>query len=125
MPREAVTSSEIAQPVGPFSPAIRSGDFIFVSGQVAQTSASAGLIAGGVGAQTEQVIANLRAILAATGKTLADVVRVGVYLAYMKDFAAMNAVYQRHFDAPYPARTTIGVSALPLGAAVEMDLVAR
>jgi 2-iminobutanoate/2-iminopropanoate deaminase len=125
MPREAVTSSEIAQPVGPFSPAIRSGDFIFVSGQVAQTSASAGLIAGGVGAQTEQVIANLRAILAATGKTLADVVRVGVYLADMKDFAAMNAVYQRHFDAPYPARTTIGVSALPLGAAVEMDLVAR
>jgi 2-iminobutanoate/2-iminopropanoate deaminase len=125
MPREAVTTSEIARPVGPFSPAIRTGDFIFVSGQVAQTSTSAGLIAGGVGPQTEQIIANLRAILAAAGKTFADVVRVGVYLTDMKDFAAMNAVYQRHFDAPFPARTAIGVAALPLGASVEIDLVAR
>jgi 2-iminobutanoate/2-iminopropanoate deaminase len=125
MPREAVTTSAIAQPVGPFSPAILAGDFIFISGQVAQSSTSAGLITGGVGPQTEQVIANLRAILAAAGKTLADVVRVGVYLTDMKDFAAMNAVYQRHFDAPYPARTTIGVMALPLGASVEIDLVAR
>jgi 2-iminobutanoate/2-iminopropanoate deaminase len=125
MPREAVTTNAIAQPVGPFSPAIRAGDFIFLSGQVAQTSTFAGLIAGDVGPQTEQVIANLRAILAAAGKTLADVVRVGVYLTDMKDFAAMNAVYQRHFDAPYPARTTIGVAALPLGASVEIDLVAR
>jgi 2-iminobutanoate/2-iminopropanoate deaminase len=125
MSREAVTTKEIAPPVGPFSPAVRAGGFLFISGQVAQTCTSQGLIAGGVAHQTEQIIVNLRAILAAAGKTLADVVRVGIYLTDMKDFAAMNAVYQRHFEAPYPARTTIGVAALPLGASVEIDLVAQ
>jgi 2-iminobutanoate/2-iminopropanoate deaminase len=64
-------------------------------------------------------------VLCAAGKTLADVVRVSVYLTDMKDFPQMNAVYERHFEAPYPARTTVAVAALPLGAAVEIDLVAR
>jgi 2-iminobutanoate/2-iminopropanoate deaminase len=125
MQRDALVSNEIAPAVGPFAAAVRAGGFIFVSGQVAQHPASGKLIGTDVTAQAEQVFANLRAVLRAADKTLADVVRVGVYLTDMNDFAKMNAVYARQFSAPYPARTTIAVAALPLGAAVEMDLVAR
>jgi 2-iminobutanoate/2-iminopropanoate deaminase len=125
MQREAFVSNEIARAAGPFAAAVRAGEFIFLSGQVAQDPASGQLIGTDVAAQAEQVFANLRAVLRAAGKTLADVVRVGVYLTDMNDFAKINAVYARQFTAPYPARTTIAVAALPLGAAVEMDLVAR
>jgi 2-iminobutanoate/2-iminopropanoate deaminase len=125
MAREALASDEIAPAVGPFSAAVRSGEFIFLSGQVAQHPETGALIAGDVTAQAEQVFANIRAVLRAAGKTCADVVRVCVYLTDMNDFQKMNAVYARQFDAPYPARTTIAVAALPLGAALEMDLVAR
>jgi 2-iminobutanoate/2-iminopropanoate deaminase len=125
MQRESLVSNEIAPAAGPFAAAVRAGEFIFVSGQVAQHPTSGKLTGTDVTAQAEQVLANLRAVLRAAGKTLDDVVRVGVYLTDMNDFAKMNAVYARHFTAPYPARTTIAVAALPLGAAVEMDAVAR
>jgi len=125
VPRVAVVSQEIAAPVGPFAAAVRAGELLFVSGQVGQDPATGALIAADVTAQVEQVLANIRAVLRAAGKTLADVVRVGVYLTDLNDFAKMNAVYARQFDAPYPARTTIAVAALPLGACVEIDLVAR
>jgi 2-iminobutanoate/2-iminopropanoate deaminase len=125
MPREAILSREVAPPAGPFSPAARTGEFVFLSGHVAQDPATGKLVAGDVSAQTEQIFRNLDAVLRAAGRTFADVARVGVYLTNMADYPAMNAVYARHFDAPYPARTTIGVAALPLGAAVEIDLVAR
>ena len=104
---------------------MRAGELLFISGQIAGDPATGKLIAADVTAQIEQVFVNIRAVLRAAGKTLADVVRVGVYLRDMNDFARMNAVYARQFDAPYPARTTIAVAALPMGAAVEMDLVAR
>jgi 2-iminobutanoate/2-iminopropanoate deaminase len=125
MPREVLVSNEIAPTAGPFSAAVRAGEFIFLSGQVAQHPQTGKLIAGDVTAQAEQVFANIRAVLRAAGKTPANVVRVCVYLTDMNDFHKMNTVYARQFDAPYPARTTIAVSALPMGAAVEMDLVAR
>lgn len=125
MPREAIACQEIAPPVGPFSPAVRSGEFVFLSGQVGQDPLTSKLVAGGVSAQTEQIFRNLGAVLRASGKTFADVSRVGVYLTDITDFSAMNAVYGRHFEAPYPARTTIAVAALPLGASVEIDLIAR
>jgi 2-iminobutanoate/2-iminopropanoate deaminase len=111
--------------MGPFSSAVRAGEFVFLSGQVGQDAATRRLVAGGAAEQTEQILKNLSAVLRAAGKTFAHVVRVGVYLTDMEDFAAMNAVYARHFDGPFPARTTIAVAALPLGASVEMDLVAR
>jgi len=125
MSRQAITSSELGPPVGPFSQAIRAGEFIFLSGQVAQNPTTGKLVSENPAAQTEQIFQNLRSVLAAGNKTLADVIRVGVYLTDMKDFPEMNAVYERQFEAPYPARTTIAVSALPLGAAVEIDLVCR
>jgi 2-iminobutanoate/2-iminopropanoate deaminase len=124
MTRNAVTSDKLATPVGPFSLAVRGGDALFVSGQVAQDPATGALIDGDVSGQAEQVLRNLAAVLEAAGKDLGDVVRVGVYLTDMADFAAVNEVYRRHFHAPYPARTAIAVAALPLGALVEMDAMA-
>ncbi|WP_069160344.1 Rid family detoxifying hydrolase [Nocardia altamirensis] len=124
MTRQTVTTDKIAPAVGPFSAAVL-GEFTFLSGQVAQDPATGALIDGDAATQAEQVLQNLTAVVEATGKTLDDVVRVGVYLTDMADFAAVNTVYAKHFHAPYPARTAIAVAALPLGAAVEMDAIVR
>jgi 2-iminobutanoate/2-iminopropanoate deaminase len=125
MPLKPITSDRLAKPVGPFSPAVRDGDRVYTSGQIAQDPATGKLIAGDVAAQTEQVLRNLEAIMSAADKSLADVVKVNVYLTDMQHFAAMNEVYAKHFVAPYPARTTVAVAALPLGAAVEMEMIAN
>ena len=124
MPLKPITSDRVAKPVGPFSPAVRDGDRVYTSGQIAQDPATGKLIEGGVAAQTEQVLRNLEAVLNAAEKSLADVVKVNVYLTDMRNFAEMNEVYARHFAAPYPARTTVAVAALPLGAIVEMEMIA-
>jgi 2-iminobutanoate/2-iminopropanoate deaminase len=115
----------IAPPAGPFSPAVQSDGSLYLSGQVAQDPVSGKLVDGDAALQTEQILRNAAAILQAAGKDLSDVVKVGVFLTDMADFRAMNAAYARHFETPYPARTTVAVSALPLGARVEMDFVAR
>ncbi|MBV9316828.1 MAG: hypothetical protein JOZ34_05135 [Gammaproteobacteria bacterium] len=125
MPREAVSSEALPPPVGPFSPGVRVGELLLLSGQVALDPKTGKLIDGDVAAQTAQVLENLRTLLGAAGKSLADVARTNVYLTDMKDFARMNASYARYFEPPYPARTTVAVAALPLGAAVEIDLIAR
>jgi len=124
MTRQIVTTDKIAPPVGPFSAAVRAAGLIFLSGQIALDPTSGKLIAGDVAAQTEQIFRNINAVLDAAGKSFADVVKTNVFLTNMKDFAAMNAVYERHFGAPFPARTTIAAAALPLGAAVEIEVVA-
>ena len=123
MPREAVTSDELPPSGLPFSVAVRGGGLLFLSGQVAQDPATGELIDGDAGQQADQVLRNLATTLAAIGKDMADVIRVGVYLTDMSQFDAMNEAYRRHFNEPYPARTAIGVAALPLDAAVEMDVV--
>ena len=125
MSKTAITSPELTPPVGPFSQAIEAGGFIYLSGQVAQDPATGKLVAGGIAAETERVFQNLSAVLKAAGRGFDDVVRAGVYLANMNDFVAMNGIYARHFSQPFPARTTIAVAALPLGACVEIDLVVR
>jgi 2-iminobutanoate/2-iminopropanoate deaminase len=125
MGRTAVLTDKVANPVGPFSIAVHDRDAVYTSGQVAQDAATGRLVDGDVTRQTEQVFKNLEAVLKAGGKTFADVVKTSVFLADMQDFAAMNAVYARHFQAPFPARTTVAVAALPLGAAVEIDVIAR
>jgi 2-iminobutanoate/2-iminopropanoate deaminase len=124
MPLKPITSDRLAKPVGPFSPAVRDGDRVYTSGQVAQDPATGKLIEGSVAAQTEQIFQNLKVILEAANKSLADVVKVNVYLTDMNGFAEMNEVYARFLAAPYPARTTVAVAALPLGAAVEMEMIA-
>ena len=125
MSKTAITSPEIAPPVGPFSQAVKIDGLLFFSGQVAQDPATGRVVEGGVVAETERIFQNLSAILKAAGRSFDDVVRAGVYLTNMSDFAAMNGIYARHFSQPFPARTTIGTAALPLGASVEIDLVVK
>ena len=117
-------SERAPQPVGPYSQAVRVGDTLWLAGQVGLDPESGALVEGGVAAQTERALANLGAVLEAAGMGLGDVVEVQVFLADLGDFAAMNAVYADAFPPPAPARTTVGVSALPLGAAVEIRAVA-
>jgi len=120
---EAIRSDKLAPPVGPFSPAIRSGDFIFFSGQVAQDPATGKLVDGGVEAEARQLFRNLSTLLEAAGKSFGDVVQAKVFLTRIEDFAAVNAIYAEQFEPPFPSRTTIGVAALPLGASVEVELL--
>ena len=125
MSKIAITSPEVAPPVGPFSQAVDTGGFIYFSGQVGQDPMTGKLAAGGIAAETDRLFQNLAAVLKAAGKSFDDVVRVGVFLTSMSDYAAVNATYAKHFTQPFPVRTTIGVAALPLGACVEIDLVVK
>jgi 2-iminobutanoate/2-iminopropanoate deaminase len=108
----------------PYSQAIRAGGFLFVSGQIALRPGSPELVGPGIAEQTEQVFANLRAILEAAGSGLDRVVRTTVYLRDLDDFKEMNEVYRRHVGDVPPARATVEVSALPSGALVEIDAIA-
>src|SRR5689334_6212169 len=125
MSKIAIASPELAPPVGPFSQAVQIDGLLFLSGQVAQDPVTGKVVEGGIVAETERVLQNLSAVLGAAGKSLDDVVRAGVFLTNMSDFAAMNGVYAKYFRQPYPARTTIGAAMLPLGACVEIDLVVK
>jgi 2-iminobutanoate/2-iminopropanoate deaminase len=125
MSKNAVTSLELAPPVGPFSQAIEVGGFLFFSGQVGQDPATGKLVAGGVESETERVFQNLAAVLKAAGKSFDDVARAGVFLTNMGDFAVINGVYAKYFSQPFPARTTIAVASLPLGACVEIDVIVK
>ena len=118
-------SAEGAISVGPYSHAVAAGELIFLSGQTPIDSGAGTLVEGGIAAQTEQCFKNLFNVLAAAGLTPEDVVKVNVFLTDLGDFAAMNAVYSEKFNSPYPARTTVGVAALPLGALVEIEMIAR
>ena len=121
----AITAPELAPPVGPFSQAVEAGGFIYFSGQVGQDPTTGKLVAGGIAAETDRVFQNLSAVLKAAGKSFDDVVRAGVYLTRISDYVALNGIYAKHFSQPFPARTVIGVAALPLGACVEIDLVVK
>jgi 2-iminobutanoate/2-iminopropanoate deaminase len=125
MPRETVVSPQAPAAIGPYAHAVWAGDLLYLSGQTPIDPAVRQLVTGDIGAQTGQAFDNLQAVLASAGLTLDDVIKCNVYLTAMRDFAAMNAVYQARFNAPYPARTTVAVAELPLGAAVEIELVAR
>jgi 2-iminobutanoate/2-iminopropanoate deaminase len=108
----------------PYSQAIRAGDFVFVSGQLSLRPDHGEIVGDSIEEQTEQVFANLRAILEAVGSSLERLVKTTVYLADLGDFAGMNEVYARHVGEVPPARATIEVSALPSGAKVEIEAVA-
>ena len=122
--RRPLTSAD-ATAIGPYSHGIDADPLVVLSGQTPLDPATGRLVEGDVGAQTAQCFANLFAVLAAGGLGPEHVIKVNVYLTDMDDFAAMNAVYATRFEEPYPARTTVGVAALPLGAAVEIELTAR
>lgn len=121
--RTAVSTDQAPAAIGPYSQAIRAGGTAYLSGQIGLDPATMELVAGGVEAQARQVFANLAAVAAAAGGGLDAVVKLTVYLAEFKDYAAVNAVMAEFFAEPYPARAAIGVAALPKGAAVEVDAV--
>ena len=125
MSKLSVQSEGAPQAIGPYSQAVVSGSFVFVSGQIGLDPQSGTLVPGGTEAETERVLLNLDAILAAAGASFADVMRTTIYLVDLGDFARVNEIYARHFAAPFPARATVGVAALPRGARVEIDAVAR
>ncbi|MEE9417056.1 MAG: Rid family detoxifying hydrolase [Acidimicrobiales bacterium] len=122
--RSAVSPDD-AVTVGPYSAAIASGGILYCSGQTPVDPETGKLVAGGIDAQTRQCFANLFSVLQAAGLGPDDVITVSVYLTDMNDFAEMNAAYAEQFTEPFPARTTIGVAALPLGADVEIKLMAE
>ena len=124
MSKQAITTSDAPAAIGPYSQAIRAGDFLFLSGQIPRDPATGQLVEGSIGDQTHRVLRNLGAILAAAGASFEDVVKTNVYLADMADFAAMNAIYGTYFPAPAPARATIQAARLPRDVRVEIDLVA-
>ena len=123
MPKRAIETPK-AKAVGPYSMAIEAGDYVFLSGQTPMDPATGKLVQADIGAETAQCLANLKNVLEAAGLTFANVVKANVFLTNMGDFAAMNAIYATHFPAPFPARSTVAVAALPLGARVEIELVA-
>jgi 2-iminobutanoate/2-iminopropanoate deaminase len=113
-----------AAAVGPYSHAVEANGFVHLSGQTPLDPTTGRLVDDDIGAQTAQCLRNLFAVLAESGLTPDNVVSCSVYLTDMNDFSAMNAVYERQFSKPFPARTTIGVAALPLGARIEIGLIA-
>lgn len=123
MSRSIVSSPDAPAAIGPYSQAVRYGDTVYFSGQIPLDPASGTMVEGGIDAQTRRVFDNLAAVAAAAGGTLADFVRVGIYLADLGDFAIVNAIMAEYFQQPYPARATVQVAALPKGAQVEIDAI--
>lgn len=124
MKREIVSTDKAPAAVGPYSQAVRAGEFVFAAGQVAIDPATGKFIEGGIEEQTRQVLKNLTAVLETAGSSLGQVVKTTVFLRDIADFKAMNAVYAKFFPERPPARSTIAVNALPLGALVEIEAVA-
>jgi len=124
MEKQRIHTAGAPAAVGPYSQAVRAGDYLFTAGQAALDPASGEIVGSDAAAQTEQVLRNLKAVLAAAGTDFGHVVKTSVFLQSMTDFAAMNAVYARHFPEPFPARTTVEVGALPKGGLVEIECVA-
>jgi 2-iminobutanoate/2-iminopropanoate deaminase len=121
---KAISTSDAPQAIGPYSQGMRAGEWVFTAGQVAFDPATQQIVDGDISAQTDRVMKNLSAILEAAGCALHDVVRCTVFLKSMDDFARMNEVYGKYFEAPYPARSTVEVRRLPKDVLVEIDAIA-
>jgi 2-iminobutanoate/2-iminopropanoate deaminase len=122
--REVILAEKAPKAIGPYSVAVRAGDFIFTAGQLGLDPTTQELAPGGVEAETRQALLNLQNILEAAGSSLQQVVKTTVFLRDMGDFARMNSVYGQFFTEKYPARSTVQVAALPKAAAVEIEVVA-
>ncbi|HET6603473.1 MAG TPA: RidA family protein [Xanthomonadaceae bacterium] len=123
MAKQSIQTDRAPQAIGPYSQAVRSGSTLYLSGQIPLDPATGELVGGDIAAQARRVFENLAAVCEAAGASLAQAVRVGIYLVDLSDFAAVNAVMAEVFPRPYPARSTIQVPALPKGAAIEIDAI--
>jgi 2-iminobutanoate/2-iminopropanoate deaminase len=124
MTRQTAHSDDAPAAIGPYSQAVWAGELLFLSGQTPLDPSTSKLVEGGATEQTARVFDNLEAVLGGAGLTMDDVIKCNVFLTTMDDFADMNAVYGTRFEAPFPARSTVAVAGLPLGARVEIELVA-
>lgn len=124
MAKEVISSDRAPRAIGPYSQAIRGGGLLFCSGQIPLDPVTGNLRGASIAEQTEQVMANIEAVLAAAGAGFADVVKSTVYLTDLSDFAAVNEIYERRFPTAPPARSTIEVKGLPRGANVEIEVIA-
>ena len=122
--RQTISTDNGPKAIGPYSQAIKANGLVFLSGQIPLDPATQQLVAGDVAVQTERVLQNITGILNAAGSSMAQVVKTTVFLKNMNDFAAMNEVYGRHFNADPPARSTVEVARLPKDVLVEIDVVA-
>jgi reactive intermediate/imine deaminase len=123
MPRQPIHTDRAPAAIGPYSQATRAGDTVFLSGQIALDPATGLLVEGDIEAQARRAFENLKAVCEAADASLADVVRLGLYLTDLGQFAVVNQVMSEYFDAPFPARSTIEVSGLPRGAQFEVDAI--
>jgi reactive intermediate/imine deaminase len=123
MTRTAIQTPAAPGAIGPYSQAVRHGQMVFLSGQIPLDPATMTLVTGDFTAEAMQVFENLRAVATAAGGSLADSVKLTIYLTDLANFAEVNEVMTRYFEAPYPARATVQVSALPRGARVEVDAI--
>jgi reactive intermediate/imine deaminase len=123
MTRKVIHTSHAPAAIGPYSQAVAAGGAVYLSGQVGLDPASGQLVAGGLEAEARRVFDNLRAVAEAAGSGLASAVRITIYLTDLGQFSVANRIMQEYFIEPYPARVTIGISALPRGAAIEVDCI--
>ncbi len=123
MSRSIIQTELAPSAIGPYSQAVRTGDTVYLSGQIPLDPASGEMVRGDIAVQARRVFDNLKAVCEASGGTLGDAVRVGIYMVDLAHFAAVNAVMEDYFTPPYPARATVQVAALPKGAQVEVDAI--
>jgi len=123
MPRQIIHTDHAPAAIGPYSQAVKSGQMVFLSGQIPLHPATGEVVNGGIEAQARRAFDNLEAVVEAAGGTLDNVVRLGLYLTDLGQFAAVNAVMAEYFAEPYPARSTIEVAGLPKGVAFEVDAI--
>ena len=121
---KTVLTSSSGKAIGPYSLGIGAGDYVFLSGQIPLDGATGKLVVGGIEAQTQQVFDNIKALLDNAGVTMEHVVKATVFMLDLSEFAAMNGIYEKNVAAPYPARSTIQVAGLPMGAKVEIEMIA-
>jgi 2-iminobutanoate/2-iminopropanoate deaminase len=122
--RELVTAAGAARAIGPYSPALKAGNMLFLSGSIPLDPVSGQVVAGDIAAQTRRVMDNIKALLEAGGADFSSVVRTTVFMVDLGEFAAMNEIYAGYFSAPYPARSTVQVVKLPKDVRVEIDVIA-
>lgn len=125
MTKQIIKPAKSAPALGPYNHAVRIGDLLFCAGQIPLDPASGNLVTGDIKAQTQQVLQNVKTILADQNLTFSNVVKSTVFMTNLADFAGMNEVYAQHFTSDFPARSTVQVAALPRGASVEIEVIAH
>jgi len=123
--KQAIQSDNAPAPIGPYSQAVKVGDTMYLSGQVPLDPATGELVDGDIDAMARRILNNLAAVMAAAGGSLADIVKLTIYLVDLNDFAKVNAVMAEYFQEPYPSRATVAIAGLPKGAPVEVEAIAH